>query len=433
MLYEELYGYFLNSAGVTTDSRSAGPGHLFFALRGNRFDGHRFIDQAFDSGCSLAVIDNRDYSIPGKTFLVDDVIRSLQQIARHHRKKFNIPVLAITGSNGKTTTKELLNAVLSARFRTLATRGNLNNHIGVPLTLLEMDEYHQFAVIEMGANHAGEIGLLCELAMPSYGIITNIGYAHLEGFGSPDGVLKAKSELFRYLGKNGGTAFLNADHSCLVKAAGEHGIKTIAYGSGENLYLSGTIAEPGEFLTVGAVAEDNEYNMKLITRLPGAYNLENMLAAVCAGIYFGVPPMQIKDAVENYTPGNNRSQISVTSYNKLLLDAYNANPDSMKAAIINFITMPGENKSLILGDMLELGSYAADEHNKIIDLLKRYNCRDVMLVGEHFSGTSSEDDYFRFKKVDELNEWLIRNPVRGRFILLKGSRGIELEKCTGNL
>ncbi len=429
MSVRELYSVFLESTGVTTDSRVVASGNIFFALCGENYDGHRFIQQALENGCSLAVIDNSEFALSGKTILVDDVLASLQDLAGHHRRQFEIPVLAITGSNGKTTTKELMRDVLSTRFNTLATRGNLNNHIGVPLTLLELNTSHQIAVIEMGANHRGEIALLCEIAMPTHGLITNIGLAHLEGFGSYDGVLKAKSELFKYLKKRGGTAFINYDRFNLRELSGELGLEGIAYGRGEGLFVRGIEINASENLELEVRTEKPEQSMILKTRLTGAYNLENILAAVCTGIYFGVPSLLVKSAVENYLPENNRSQICKTANNRLFLDAYNANPDSMKAAIINFFSMPGKNKSVILGDMLELGEYARQEHKKIIEMLKDKRCREVILVGKLFYNMPAPGYYLRFENVEKLTQWLTYNPLRDRFILLKGSRGIQLEKC----
>ena len=429
MEVKELYRYFLDSAGVATDSRVASPGKIFFALRGDKFDGHAFVPQALEGGCSKAVIDNDGYRVSGRTILVDNVLDSLQQLARHHRKQFNIPVIAITGSNGKTTTKELIKAVLSARFATLATRGNLNNHIGVPLTLLELDSSHQKAVIEIGANHIGEIAMLCETALPTHGLITNIGPAHLEGFGSPEGVRKAKSELFVYLKKTGGTAFLNSDRPNLRELVDELGMDQISFGMAEECFISGRIISPVGLLELEFSIRETGQTTPLKTRLAGAYNFENILAAVCTGVYFGVSSAEIKDAVENYIPRDNRSQISETSQNRLLLDAYNANPESMQAALVNFFSMPGENKSVILGDMLELGDYAAAEHEKIINLLKQQRYREVILVGDLFCSSPAPCDFIRFRDVDDLKVWLKANPLHDRFILLKGSRGIQLERC----
>jgi UDP-N-acetylmuramoyl-tripeptide--D-alanyl-D-alanine ligase len=430
---KELYRVFLDSPGVTTDSRVSAPGKIFFALRGEKFDGNSFARQAIKNGCSMAVIDDPGYVVPRQTILVNNVLSSLQQLACYHRQQFSIPVLAITGSNGKTTTKELVREVLSSRYRTLATRGNLNNHIGVPVTLLELNEDHQFAVIEMGANHIGEIETLCTIAMPDHGLITNIGSAHLEGFGSPEGVRKAKSELYRYLKRTGGKAFLNSDRPDLVELSEEISLDFIPYGAGEENFLTGSLLASDEKLELEIKTRKFSKSLNLKTQMAGDYNVENIIAAACIGAYFGASPGQIKEAVENYIPANNRSQITLTNKNKLLLDAYNANPDSMMAAIKNFAAMPGENKSVILGDMLELGQYATREHEKIIQVVDQYDFREVMLVGKLFYDIPAAGRYLKFKNTEQLTAWLTDNPVTGRFILLKGSRGIGLEKCSGVL
>lgn len=427
---KELYSIFKDSSGVTTDSRSGAPGRIFFALHGDNFDGHHYVEQALNKGCIKAVIDDNDFAVPGKTILVDNVLTSLQQLACYYRQTFNIPVLAITGSNGKTTTKELVREVLSRRFKILATCGNLNNHIGVPLTLLKLESDHEIAVIEMGANHIGEINALCNIAMPTHGLITNIGYAHLEGFGSYEGVKKAKGELFRYLKDTGGTAFINSDRSELVNISQELRLKQLTYGTGEGHFVGGTLLDHGEHLEAELTSRGFAGTLKIKTRLTGTYNFENVLAAAASGIFFGVQPEEVKYAVENYIPGNNRSQITTTPNNKLLMDAYNANPDSMLAAITNFSSLQGENKSVILGDMLELGEYAEEEHIKIVNVVKCLDFKEVMLVGEVFKRIPAPDNFIRFEDTGQLVDWLKINPLASRFILLKGSRGIKLEKCT---
>ena len=429
MFVEQLYSCFLESSGVTTDSRNVSKGNMYFALKGERYDGHQFVIQALENGCDKAVIDNRDFSVPGRTILVDNVFDSLLQLSAHHRNQFDIPVLAITGSNGKTTTKELIREVLSSGYNTLATYGNLNNHIGVPLTLLNLKDFHEFAVIEMGANHQGEIDLLCRTAAPTHGLITNAGTAHLEGFGSPEGVLRAKSELFIYLKNTGGIIFLNSNRPNLQKVVNDLDTRHESFGSGEGDFVTGRLIDSGERLTIEVKLKKNGECLTINTKLAGDYNFENALAAVCVGFWFGIPGSEIKTAIENYIPGNNRSQIIETFGNKILMDAYNANPDSMKAAINNFLTIPGENKSVIIGDMLELGEYAAEEHRKIVKILTGSGFREVFLVGHEFYRTPVPDDFIMFKSISGLSDWLRDNPLRGRFILLKGSRGIELEKC----
>jgi UDP-N-acetylmuramoyl-tripeptide--D-alanyl-D-alanine ligase len=433
MNIKDLYKVFLRSSGVTTDSRNAASGKIFFALRGADFDGHDYVGQALEKGCILAVIDNADFAIPDRTMVVDDVLLALQLLGCYHRQSFNIPVLAITGSNGKTTTKELIREVLSSRYRTIATRGNFNNHIGVPLTLLDINDSHEIAVIEMGANHIGEIDRLCNIAMPDHGLITNIGSAHLEGFGSLEGVRKAKSELYAYIRKTGGKAFVNTLRQDLAEISKEMGLDAISFGSGEENFVSGNLLSSGNHLEVEIKTRKYSDPFCLKTRLTGSYNFENILAAACAGIYFGIEPGQIKDAVESYLPENNRSQVIVTSRNKILLDAYNANPDSMKAAIENFTSLSGENKTVILGDMLELGKYTEAEHEKIVNILKGSDNLDVILVGSIFYHLPEARHFSRFRDSGHLIEWLEENAPENRFILIKGSRRLQLENCIPKL
>ncbi len=429
MSIKELYGEFLRSEGVTTDSRGRVEGKIFFALRGEKYDGHRFAGDSLGAGCSLAVIDDGSHAVKGKTMLVDDVLSTLQQLALYHRNMFDIPVVAVTGSNGKTTTKELMHDVLGRKFRTLATTGNLNNHIGVPLTLLELKREHEIAVVELGANHIGEIDLLCRIVRPDHGLITNIGKAHLEGFGSLNGVLRAKSELFRYIKETGGMAFVNDDQPVLRELASELELDSLHYGKSEGCYVKGKMVNTPAGVEAEVTAGDPPVEYKVRSSLSGYYNFENILAAVCVGTYFGVPPEEVGHAIADYVPGNNRSQITKTLNNKLLLDAYNANPDSMMFALVNFLALPGKNKSVILGDMLELGSYAEEEHSKILELLSGSAYREIILVGSIFAGIGAPSGFISFKDTDRLMEWLKKNPLRNRFILLKGSRGIELERC----
>lgn len=435
MSNRNLYALFLESSGVTTDSRNVKSGNIFFALSGENFDGNQFAGKALEKGCLYAVIDNPDYYLSGKTLLVDNVLTALQELATFHRKNFNIPVVAITGSNGKTTTKELMRDVLSSGYSVLATRGNLNNHIGVPLTLLELNDKHEIAVIEMGANHRGEIDLLCRIAAPTHGLITNAGTAHLEGFGSPEGVLRAKSELFDYLKETGGTIMLNYDQPNLMEVVARLKYKYIAFGSAENQFVYGKLNESSGCLNLSVMINypEGEYtctggSVDLNTMITGSYNYENILAAVCTGALFGISAVDIKEAVEKYIPANNRSQILETPNNILLLDAYNANPDSMKAAILHFASMPGDSKSVILGDMLELGGYALNEHQKIVELITPKGFREVLLVGSIFCSVSLPGSFIAFEKTEQLIGWLREKPLRERFILLKGSRGIGLER-----
>jgi UDP-N-acetylmuramoyl-tripeptide--D-alanyl-D-alanine ligase len=433
MQIKELHDLFLASTGVTTDSRVITPGNMFIALRGDNFDGHAFVRQALDEGCSLAVIDKAEFAVPGRTIIVENVLKSLQQLASFHRRLFDIPVLAITGSNGKTTTRELISIVLSRRHNTLSTRGNLNNHIGVPLTLLGLTAAHDIAVIEMGANHLGEIDELCRIAQPGYGLITNVGSAHLEGFGTLAGVLKAKTELFRFIRETGGKAFLNCNRQNLVEVSKEIQLEYITFGSADECNVSGKIKDSSNHLQVEVRIKETGEKITLNTRLAGAYNFENILAAMCVGNYFGIPASLAGDAIEGYQPDNNRSQIMQTERNRLLLDAYNANPDSMQAAIMNFSFMEGEKKAVIIGDMLELGEFTAGEHQKIVDILKAKRFNEVFLVGDHFCKTDIPESYLSFNNVRSLISWLEKKPLNDRFILLKGSRGIKLEQCIAAL
>ncbi len=429
MSIEELHRVFLGSEGVTTDSRGEVKGKLFFALRGERYDGHHYVKSSLDKGCIMAVIDDSSYAVKGMTMLVGDVLSTLQMLATYHRSLFDMPMVAITGSNGKTTTKELMRDVLGSKFVTIATEGNLNNHIGVPLTLLRLRGDHDLAIIEMGANHIGEIDLLCRIARPGHGLITNIGKAHLEGFGSLQGVFTAKGELFRYLRRSGGKAFVNHGQPMLRKLAYDLGLDALYYGTGEGCFVKGKLIDSSEGIEGEIAAGDPPFNFLIRSHLAGSYNFENILAAVCVGTYFGVEPQQVKKAIENYVPSNNRSQLKQTKHNKLLLDAYNANPDSMRSALVNFSSLPGGNRSVILGDMLELGRYAEEEHSKIIRLLMDSGYREVILVGRIFSSIPVPGNFTRFESTDRLIAYLNENPLQDRFILLKGSRGIGLEKC----
>jgi len=420
---QELYKIFKNSTGITTDSRNVKPGNLFFALKGENFDGNAYAGDALEKGVLLAVVDDPKFTKSERIYPVEDSLNVLQQLASYHRQQLKSTFIAITGSNGKTTTKELFQKVLSKKYKTIATQGNLNNHIGVPLTLLSIPEKTEFAIIEMGANHVGEIAVLCEIAQPDVGLITNIGKAHLEGFGSFEGVIRAKSELYRYIGKSNGRILINRDNEILTKSG--DGIEQVTYGTGRDVDCRGKLID--SFPYVHLEVHNKNASFEIQSKLPGAYNFENILAAVCAGLLFNVNVADIKSAVENYVPSNNRSQLLNTSVNLLILDAYNANPTSMKAAIDNFLGSRYENKCVILGEMLELGEASVREHQELASYISRNNFDRVFLVGENFSKTVI-DQAEHFESVDQLVNYLKDHKVIGKTILIKGSRKNKLEQ-----
>lgn len=422
MTLPELYELFIHNPKVTTDSRNCPRGSLFFALKGENFDGNKFAEKALSSGCTYAIIDNEEYYTGERTILVDDALKTLQQIAHRHRKAMGIPVIGITGTNGKTTTKELLAAVLSTKFNLLYTEGNLNNHIGVPLTLLKLTHEHEMAVIEMGASRPGDIKELVDIANPNYGIITNVGYAHLEGFGSFENVLKTKGELYDYIRHTHGKIFIKKEDSDLQKIA--RGIEQITYGYGESSYASGQIVESDPYLVFNWKQQGKINTVK--TNLIGDYNIDNALIAVTVGRYFKIPSARINRAIESYEPTNNRSQLLKTSDNTLIVDAYNANPTSMRLALENFASLSGSPKAVILGDMFELGPDSDSLHKEVVDQVKRYGFEKVFLCGEHFANAGDGIDVF--KTTDELISRLSEQPLKGFHILIKGSRSMALEK-----
>jgi len=427
MITNEIYSLFLKSGKVSTDTRKNVSGSLFFCLKGDNFNGNEFAEKAFELGASYVITDEPEYKLNDRTFTVPDTLSCLQELAILHREKLSLPVLAITGSNGKTTSKELINAVLSKKFNTLATSGNLNNHIGVPLTILSVKPEHTFAIIEMGANHQGEIEKLCHIANPTYGLITNIGKAHLEGFGGLEGVVKAKTELYRYIQNNNGLVFVNGNNHILMNLS--EGLLREIYGNTKTIFSE--IADYDQYLKVNW-----HYNQKIIqisTKLFGSYNLENIMAAISIGLFFGVNEVDIAEAIEGYKPQNHRSQIIKGLNNNIIADLYNANPSSMLAGIQEFIRIPGNNKILILGDMLELGAYTHTEHQKIIDYLTGQQIKDVYLVGTNFKKASSGSGYQAFDQVEKLKEWIAIYPLKGKTIYLKGSRGTHLEELLTSL
>lgn len=419
----ELYELFIHNPVITTDSRNCPRGSIFFALKGDHFDGNRFAEKALASGCNYAVIDNPDYFVGERTILVDHVLKTLQQLAHRHRKTLGIPVLAITGTNGKTTTKELIAAVLSTRFNLLYTEGNLNNHIGVPLTLLRLNHEHEMAVIEMGASHPGDIKELAEIAQPDYGIITNVGCAHLEGFGSFENILKTKGELYDYIRRTHGIIFLKKENPDLQAIA--KGIEQITYGYGDSSFASGQILGSDPFLVFNW-KQQGKINI-VETRLIGDYNIDNVLAAVAVGRYFKIPSARINRAIESYEPSNNRSQWVKTEHNSLIVDAYNANPTSMRAALENFAGQSQSPKAVILGDMFELGSATKELHAEIVELIRTLAFDRVFLCGKLFTQTAQ--GFPAFPSTDELIRHLKEQPLQGFSILIKGSRGMALEKA----
>lgn len=420
-----LYQIFLDCQLVTTDSRNCPEGSLFIALKGESFNGNAFSGKALETGCAYAIIDEPEYAVEGdqRYILVDNCLQTLQQLANYHRRQLGTRVIGITGTNGKTTTKELISAVLSQSHNILYTLGNLNNHIGVPSTLLRLKAEHDLAVIEMGANHPGEIKFLSEIAEPDCGIITNVGKAHLEGFGSFEGVIKTKGELYDFLRKKeGSTVFIHHDNAYLMNIAG--GLNLIPYGTEDDLYVNGRITGNSPYLTFEWKAGKDGETYQVQTQLIGEYNFPNALAAITIGLFFGVEAAKINEALAGYTPQNNRSQLKKTNDNTLIIDAYNANPTSMMAALQNFRNMEVPHKMLLLGDMRELGAESAAEHQKIADYIKECDFEEVWLVGEQFA--AAEHSFKTYPNVQEVIKELETNKPKGYTILIKGSNGIKL-------
>lgn len=418
----ELYKCFMECGKVTTDSRNCPEGSMFIALKGETFNGNAFAAQALKQGCRYAVIDESEYAGEG-TILVDNCLQALQQLANYHRRQLKTPVIGITGTNGKTTTKELISTVLSRKFNTLYTEGNFNNHIGVPLTLLRLTKEHEMAVVEMGANHPGEIKTLVHIAEPDYGIITNVGKAHLQGFGSFEGVIRTKGELYDFLrDKGGATIFIQNENPYLDGIA--EGLTCVRYGQTVGLYVSGELISCSPFLSFRWTAEGVSHEVN--THLIGSYNLDNMLAAAAIGRYFGVSDDDISSALASYLPHNNRSQLKETADNKLIVDAYNANPTSMMAALKNFRQVEAPHKMVILGDMKELGEASREEHQKVVDYLKECGFDRVVLVGPEFAAATHS--YQTFQHVDEVLADIRMHKPQGYYILIKGSNSMKLSQ-----
>jgi len=423
MELSELYKIFLQSTGVCTDTRGLAPGNIFFALKGDNFNGNEYAIKAIESGASYAVIDEPGALAHPRFILTSQVLKTLQDLAKMHRQQFRIPFIAITGSNGKTTTKELAHAVLSTHFKTYTTSGNLNNHIGIPLTLLRVNADAQMAIVEMGANHLHEIEGYCRYALPTHGLITNCGKAHLEGFGSTENIMKGKGELFDFIRETGGSVFINNDYDYLLKLS--KGISTqVSYGTKNADYTGEPISSTDGFLEVKVTKGAQLPRIK--TQLVGDYNLPNVLAAIAMGKTFGVPDEKIQKALQEYAPSNSRSQMIEKNGAKIILDAYNANPSSMQAAIANFGKMHGGPKYVFLGGMKEMGAESKQEHLALINLLKSYTWEKVVLVGKEFSEVPAP--FVHVEKVEDARPWLKKIPMEGARILIKGSRGISMEK-----
>jgi UDP-N-acetylmuramoyl-tripeptide--D-alanyl-D-alanine ligase len=440
---EQLYQIYLKHPVISTDTRKITTGCLFFALKGDNFDANTFAQEAIEQGASYAVIDNPAYQKGDQYLLVNDVLTALQNLARHHRRQLNIPVIGLTGTNGKTTTKELINAVLSRRFNTYSTQGNLNNHIGVPLTVLSINSKHEAAVIEMGANHQKEIGLLCTISQPTHGLITNVGKAHLEGFGGVEGVRKGKGELYDYLSPKvrksespkDGVVFVNCDDAVLEKMAFERGLNPIVYygESDPSSLVSGRIIENSPLLTLEWTDRRSDRNHTVKTQLTGEYNLPNILAAICIGLYFDIDAEKINAGISGYQPKNNRSQVTQTATNMLICDYYNANPSSMAVAIENLGKLTAGRKVLVLGDMFEMGQESAAEHEAVIKKALETDVDERIFIGPEFfrcqkSEVGSRKTAVFYTTVEDAIAAFKIHPIRNSTVLIKGSRGMALER-----
>jgi len=437
MTTEQLYQIYLKHPVISTDTRKIAPGSLFFALKGDKFDANTFAEQAVSAGAAYAIIDNAAYRLGEQYILVDDVLTTLQDLARYHRRQLTIPVIGLTGTNGKTTTKELINAVLSQHFNTYATQGNLNNHIGVPLTILSINPTHEAAVIEMGANHQKEIGFLCTISQPTHGLITNVGKAHLEGFGGVEGVKKGKGELYDYLAEDEQrVAFVNCDDTVLMEMQHGRDLKQVVYyGKNEpGSLVSGQIIANSPFLTLQWTDRKTGDIYDVKTLLTGEYNLPNILAAICIGLYFKLTPAEINSGISGYQPKNNRSQITRTATNTLICDYYNANPSSMFVAIENLGKLAAKHKVLVLGDMFEMGDESPAEHKAVIrKALETEVNQRIFIGGEFFKagetikhGPWSIDKFYH--TVEQAIAALKDEPVKDSTVLIKGSRGMALER-----
>jgi UDP-N-acetylmuramoyl-tripeptide--D-alanyl-D-alanine ligase len=438
MTTEQLYQLFVKHPVISTDTRKIAPGSLFFALKGDKFDANTFAGQAIAAGAAYAIIDNAAYRLGEQYILVDDVLTSLQDLARYHRRQLTIPVIGLTGTNGKTTTKELINSVLSQHFNTYATQGNLNNHIGVPLTMLSIYATHEVAVIEMGANHQKEIELLCSISQPTHGLITNVGKAHLEGFGGIEGVKKGKGELYDYLKHSGGIVFVNGADHVLMEMQQLRGLKNVVFYGTKDGLISGNLVENSPYLTLQWTNNQTGGTYKVKSQLTGAYNLDNILAAICIGVYFKLSAAEINAGISGYQPQNNRSQITQTATNTLICDYYNANPSSMFVAIENLGKIAAKHKVLVLGDMFEMGQESAAEHEAVIKkALDTEVDERIFIGGEFFKAdrsmvhgpwTMDKKAATFYPTVEEAIAGLKAKLITHATVLIKGSRGMALER-----
>ena len=424
--FEKIYELYKKAYTITTDSRNISKDCIFVALKGEHFDGNDFALQVAEEGIAAGVIaDRKDLPKHDRLLVVDDSLKALQELAKHHREQLGLPIIGITGTNGKTTTKELISAVLSKKYNIIYTQGNFNNQLGVPLTVLRIKPDAEMAVVEMGASHPGDIDELTNIGEPNYGIITNIGRAHLRDFGGYEGVIKTKNEMYQYIGAHNGILFVNKDNELLMSLA--NNINKVTYGTGNDADVKGKMLSANPYLSV----EWNGY--KIDTQLVGDYNFENVLAAICVGKYFKVAENDIVEALSSYCPTNNRSQVIETGKNRVVMDAYNANPTSMSYSIKNFRNICKDDNLLILGDMLELGEESQQEHQTIVKLLQELKFKNVCLVGEEFSKVSEHSKFSIFENVEALIEYLATHPISGFDILVKGSNGIHLNKIIDSL
>ncbi|WP_353778955.1 UDP-N-acetylmuramoyl-tripeptide--D-alanyl-D-alanine ligase [Winogradskyella sp. 3972H.M.0a.05] len=423
MTIASIYNHFLECDSVCTDTRKISKNCLFFALKGENFNGNTFADEALEQGAKYCIVDEEAYAENENSILVEDVLTTLQDLARYHREQLGTPIIALTGSNGKTTTKELINAVLKTKYQTLATKGNLNNHIGVPLTLLSLTRDIEIGIVEMGANHKKEIEFLCNIALPDYGLITNFGKAHLEGFGGFEGVIEGKSELYKHLIKHNKLIFINSNDALQKQQINDYS-NYYSFGNTKGVDVNVLNQTNGEFVSV-------QFGDEVITsNLSGIYNFNNIAVAITIGNYFNVSVQQIKEGIESYIPSNNRSQIIENNSNKIVLDAYNANPTSMKAAIDNFKLLKSDAKYALLGDMFELGSTSNQEHQEIMSYAETEIDGQILFVGENFFPCNpSSPQSLKFKNFDDLEEYLQNKTIQNSLILIKGSRGMALERA----
>lgn len=426
MQIEKIYDIYKHYPSISTDTRNIKPNSIFFALKGANFNGNTFASQALENGAAYVVVDEAEFVKDERFIFVDDVLKTLQDLASFHRQQLTIPIVGITGTNGKTTSKELVYSVLSQQFKTYATQGNLNNHIGVPLTLLSIDKSYEIAIVEMGANHLGEIEFLSNIARPTHGFITNVGKAHLEGFGSFEGVKKTKGELYDFIAQNKGTLFLQADNEDLVEMAATRSFaKIVKYGYSDTTDIVGKLLMANPYLSIAWKQKSNSAFYEVYTQLTGSYNTENILAAIAVGLEFGMNPIKINEGIVSYIPKNNRSQITKTSRNMIVADFYNANASSMSAALDNMHVLTAENKVVILGDMFELGNESFGEHKALIDKAKVLGFERIIFVGKEFYKHKDTSSEF-YETTDEAKNAV--SSITDSFILLKASRGMAFEK-----